>query len=142
MYDVYEGDYMNPKLILTFERELSYIKRLAEMNKILVYGASTCYWLIGRPVYSHPDTGLPCGPRSEMLMECHDPSGFIRDAEDNPQYYGRHGLDAFIAAYHGNLVVASSGFPTSYSSWEEYNLLLDKQLGIPNTETPRRRVMI
>ncbi|HXI16474.1 MAG TPA: hypothetical protein VNM48_08885, partial [Chloroflexota bacterium] len=55
----------------------------------------------------------------------HDPMEFIRMAEKNPDHYGRHGIKAFIAAYHGN-VLTEDGKPTSLRDWEDYNRLLDE----------------
>jgi len=59
-----------------------------------------------------------------MLLETDDPMGFITHAEGNPTHYGKHGLDAFVAAYHGN-ATTDDGRPTSFSTWDEYNELID-----------------
>jgi hypothetical protein len=103
---------------------LEEIKNVAVDSSRLVYGFNTCWWKIGDPVYSR--VGMPCGPRGEMLLETDDPITFLAIAMANPGHYGKHGLDAFVAAYHGNLVT-EDGHPTSLESWDEYNRLIDDQ---------------
>lgn len=95
----------------------------------IYYGANTCWWTTdSRHLYKHPMfPHLPCDPRAGVLMECHDPKKFIEQAEQNPEHYGRHGLDAFVAAYHGNVIIADNGWPTCFEGWEKYNALLDEQ---------------
>ncbi len=61
--------------------------------------------------------------------------GFIEAAKADPGYYGRHGLEAFVAAYHGN-VVTDDGRATSLETWEEYNQLLDEKKGNDDGENP------
>ena len=112
---------------LTNKTSLNEIKALAEVSDRLVYGFQTCWWKIGNPVYTIPGSHcLPCGPRSEVLLETDNPVKFIEAAEQNPGHYGKHGLDAFVAAYHGNVVVEETGFPTSFNTWNKYNDLLDQ----------------
>ena len=53
---------------------------------------------------------------------------FILNALSNQTHYGKYGLTAFMAAYHGN-VTTDDGKPTSLVSWNEYNELIDKTLG-------------
>jgi len=101
------------------------IKKAAESYDRLVYAFNTCWWKLGDPVYSY-ENGLPCGPRGEVLLETDDPMGFIETAERNPGHYGRHGLKAFAAAYHGN-VRTRDGRPTSFDSWDKYNDLIDEE---------------
>jgi len=103
------------------------LKALAKQSNRLVYAMNTCWWKIGGPIYSHLDCNLPCGPRSEMLLEMDNPLEFIELAEKNPEHYGKYGLDAFVAAYHGNVIVAKTGLPTSLESWDKYNELLDQE---------------
>ncbi len=57
-------------------------------------------------------------------METRNVEGFLRGAEENPEYYGPHGLAAFELALHGN-VLAGDGNPTCFEKWEEYGALLD-----------------
>lgn len=93
----------------------------------LVYGSNTCWWKLGDPVYNHREARLPCGPRGEMLLETDKPVDFLKAAEANPSHYGKHGLDAFIAAYHG-FVTTDDGRPTSLDSWDAYNDLIDQEV--------------
>lgn len=111
---------------LSFEQ----IKQLAQRKHRLVYALQTCWWKLGDPCYttSSEHGRLPCGPRGEMLLETDNPLAFIKAAEDNPEHYGRNGLDAFAAAYDGNLVT-DTGAPTSFNSWDDYNALIDLQRG-------------
>lgn len=104
-----------------------YLKAEAKHHTRLVYAAQTPWWKLGDPVYNHPEVDLPCGPRSEMLLETDNPLEFIEAAENNPDFYGKHGLKAFTAAYHGS-VVADNGLPTSLDSWDGYNELLDEEM--------------
>ena len=117
---------------LTYAMDLKMLKQLAKKSKRLIYAINTCYWKIGNPVYSHPDCDLPCGPRGEMLLEMDNPNEFIRLAEENPDHYGKYGLQAFVAAYHGNIIAIgnderSMGKITSLETWDEYNEVIDRE---------------
>ena len=70
--------------------------------------------------------GVPTDPRGEVLRQANDVAGFFRSAEQNQAHYGRHGLAAFVAAYHEN-VVTEDGRPTALDDWEAYNALLDAE---------------
>ena len=105
---------------------LNMIKRLAGRSGRLVYAISSCWWFIGDPPYRHR-SGLPCGPRGEMLMETDKPLDFINAAEENPEFYGKRGLRTFVAAYHGNVRVAETDLPTSLKTWEEYSDLIKER---------------
>ena len=111
------------KFKLNIENDLSVLKWLAELSDRLVYGAQTCWWKIGDPIYKRDN--LPCGPRGEMLLETDKPLDFIKQAEENPDHYGRHGLEAFLAAYHGH-IITEDGLPTSFESWDRYNDIIDE----------------
>lgn len=115
---------------ITNNTSFELIKALAKQSNRLVYAVQSCWWKIGDPIYTHPDGGLPCGPRREMLLETDDPLGFIEQAEKNVEHYGKHGLRAFIAAYHGNVIVYETGFPTSFDTWDKYNDIIDEADGI------------
>ena len=92
----------------------------------IYYGALTCWWSDAPPPYRTRSDfgGLPCDPRGGVLMQTEDAEAFLRSAEENPDSYGKHGLRAFEAALHGN-VVAENGKPTCSQAWDEYNNLLD-----------------
>jgi hypothetical protein len=115
---------------LTHEISLAKIEMMAHVHphNRVVYSVGTCWWKIGDPIYQvpagRPGEGLPCDPRGAVLMETDDLAGFLQAAKENPEHYGKHGLDAFMAAYHGN-VVATNGYPTCFKTWQEYNDLID-----------------
>ena len=71
--------------------------------------------------------GLPCDPRGGMLFQTGegDLQKFLDSAKENVEHYGKHGLRAFYASYHG-VVVTEDGKPTCFTSWDKYNALLDK----------------
>jgi len=109
---------------------------------MIFYGANTCWWSddpnhLGQTpprvlVINNREVqggGLPCDPRQGMLMETRTPEEFLRLSEENPSYYGKHGIRAFMAAYHGVVVVLKGGGqrqPWCFTSWDEYNELLDR----------------
>ena len=119
---------------LTNRISLETIKALAGVSSRLVYAAQTCWWKVGDPIYKCSDSSLPCGPRGEMLLETDNPLGFIEQAEKNIQHYGKHGIRAFVAAYHENIVVAHNCLPTSFNSWDKYNDIIDKHDKLKETE--------
>lgn len=118
---------------------LDEIKGRVRRTGFVCYGMRSCWWA-EHTFYALPKQpgdrlpGLPVDPRGGPLMqvdgrstfggERHDPLEFIRMAERNPSHYGRHGMAAFIAAYHGN-VLDEHGNPTCLRNWEDYNRLLD-----------------
>lgn len=110
---------------------LDRIKLEARKADRLVYAARTCWWKVGDPIYRLPDTQLPCDPRGSVLFETDKPLDFIEAAEKNQNHYGKHGLEAFVAAYHGN-VTTDAGRPTSFDSWDEYNTLIDAKITTHN----------
>lgn len=112
------------RIIVVDEFSLDFIKAYAKNADRLVYGFQTPWWKVGNPCYTTIHR-LPCGPRSEMLLETDKPLDFIAQAEANPTHYGKHGLRAFVAAYHGNLIVESNKRPTSFDSWDQYNEAID-----------------
>jgi hypothetical protein len=120
---------------------LEEIKERVRRTGFVCYGMRSCWWaehtfytLAKQPGDKMP--GLPVDPRGAPLMQVTDesrtPSGerteameFVRMAERNPTFYGRHGLNAFVAAYHGN-VLTEDGKPTCLRDWEDYNRMLDE----------------
>jgi hypothetical protein len=75
--------------------------------------------------YTIPGSGgIPCDPRGSVLIQTNMAKA-VQQARDNPGHYGWHGLLAFAAAFHGNVVVKRTGKPTSLKNWNEYNELLD-----------------
>lgn len=99
----------------------------AAHTQIIYYGALTCWWSDEpTPYRTRGKYQLPCDPRGGVLMETRNVEGFLKDAEANPEYYGRHGLAAFELALHGN-VLADNGLPTCFEGWDQYNDLLDAE---------------
>ena len=97
---------------------------------MIFYGANTCWWTHRREdLYKHPETGLPCDPRGGMLFETDDTEGFLRSAEESASYYGEHGLKAFEAAHHGNIIHLHNGwwYPWCFKTWQEYNNLISME---------------
>ena len=101
-----------------------------------VYAVDRCWWSLWDNAWM-PYTldgepgGIPRDPRGSVLVQA-PLDKFWQAAGDNPGHYGRHGLDALVAAFHGNVEVlnpAGLWFPTSLRSWDAYNDLLDGQGG-------------
>jgi hypothetical protein len=95
---------------------------------MIFYGANTCWWThdpnhLGRL----PDSGLPCDPRGGVLFQTDDVEGFLRAAEEAPDHYGRHGLQAFVAAHHENCTMGDDDpTPWAFPTWDEYNDAIDR----------------
>ena len=96
----------------------------ASRPKMIYYGALTCWWATRLPGYRKGS--LPSDPRGGVLYQTDKVEGFLKAAEDNPSHYGRHGLRAFLAAFHG-VVVTDDGCPTCLRGWDEYSRLLDEK---------------
>ena len=83
-----------------------------------------CWWT-HRPEdirNTEPDgSGFPCDPRGGVLVG-HPADRFLRIAEFDPDQYGVHGLDAFMAAHNDNCVVSEDDDRnTCLRTWDEYN---------------------
>ena len=111
---------------IEFKTTLSDLKKCNPEHEVC-YAVRTCWWCL---IQDHPGykiNDIPVDPRGSVLMMA--PLGrFIQGAEKNPDYYGKYGLKAFMAAYHGNLLT-DDGKPTSLETWEEYEELLNEQDG-------------
>lgn len=57
---------------------------------------------------------------------------FIRRAEARPEHYGKYGLLALAAAYHGNIITNTGHIATLYG-WDGVNTLLERTLDNENT---------
>ena len=98
-------------------------KILADKPEMIFYGANTCWWTHRaedlRQVFpTGGPPGLPCDPLGGMLMQTDDIDGFLSSAQEKVEHYGKHGIDAFLAAHH------SSGIGP-FRGWEKYNEALD-----------------
>lgn len=95
---------------------------------MIFYGANTCWWTHDARHLGRHASGLPCDPRGGMLFQTEDVEAFLADAERNATFYGKHGLKAFEAAHHVNCTVGVlDPRPTCFSSWDDYNRILDEQ---------------
>ena len=105
------------------------VLKRAGSRRMAFYGANTMWWTSNEAdLYKKPGgIGLPCDPRGGMLFQTAegDLQKFLDSAKENVEHYGKHGLRAFYASYHG-VVVTEDGKPTCFTSWDEYNALLDK----------------
>ena len=92
----------------------------------VVWAVCTCWWYAGDELPYTNYVGLPCDPHGSMLMQG-KLGPFLDHAEraSKEDHYGRHGLEALMSAYHGNLTT-DDGRPTSLLGWEHYNKMLDK----------------
>jgi len=122
------------KIIVKYDRLRTLDDVRAAKPDMIYYGAMTCWWAYrGEHLYRNR-VGLPCDPRGGMLMQTEDWQKFLATAEQKSDHYGRHGLRAFEAALHGNVLVLShrtgKWVPTCFTGWEQYNLLLDHMAGI------------
>lgn len=104
----------------------------AAKPKMIFYGANTCWWThkgedLGRlPDGVRPEASLPCDPRGGVLYQTDDVEGFLKNAEEAPEFYGKHGLTAFIAAHNDNCFVREGdSIKTCYATWDEYNAIID-----------------
>jgi hypothetical protein len=107
--------------------EVRTLRSLDEIRKakpeMVFYSARTCWWTTNpKDLGCGPD--VPLDPAGAPLFQTDDVEGFLASAEAEPEHYGRHGLEAFILAYHGN-VVSTDGLPRCSPHWEQYNKLLD-----------------
>lgn len=122
------------------ERQYTIDDVRAAKPRMIFYGANTCWWthlerdlsltssaeieIDGRMVRIDP---LPCDPCGGMLLQTYDIEGFLRAAEASAAHYGKHGLRAFEAAHHGNVVISREDQrPTCFESWADYNRVIDE----------------
>lgn len=127
-------------VVLDMKMPFGAIRELAARSTFLVYAIHTPWWFIGEDLpYHKPGMyPLPCDPRGSMLLQTENPMLFIESAEANPSHYGRHGLIAFAAAYHGNVLAKPKMIPTSLDNWDAYNELLDRAGQKPQTTNQKQ----
>ncbi len=116
------------------ERTLTSLQQLRDARPAMIfYSIRTCWWTAnpddlccpeGHPMKDCEYRGIPLDPAGAPLCQTDDIDAFLREAEVNPSHYGRHGLEAFILAYHGN-IVSEEGLPRCATKWDSYNSLLD-----------------
>lgn len=98
------------------------LKKLAHLVDKVFYGAYTCWWTLDPHHLRSAPSGLPCGPRGEILYEANDPLGFLAKSQEQPHRYGKHGMRSFTLAYHGH--VMRDGKLWSFRNWQAYDRLL------------------
>ena len=116
---------------------MPFIRKMTTLEQIQLAAPETIYWSVNTcwwthrqtDLREHPNSGLPCDPRGGVLMM--GPwSDFLAAAEANPGHYGKHGLDALMAAHNDNCVMSFRDYrKTCLQTWQEYNDLIDIQEG-------------
>jgi hypothetical protein len=95
-----------------------------------VYAVSSCWWSLFDDEWMPYRNGqLPCDPRGSMLMQ-HSLREFWTKALAADTHYGKHGIEALVAAFQSNVEVKIADgrwLPTSLASWDAYNELLDRE---------------
>ena len=113
---------------LTYEMSLSTLEKLAEdPEQEAVYSIGTCWWSLWDDKWMpYNRCGIPLDPSGSPLMQA-PLKKFLENALANEKSYGKHGMDAFVAAFHGN-VRRWDGEPLCFKEWERYNNLLDSSI--------------
>ena len=121
-------------LTLTRKVSLSDLEALAKKapQARVMYSTRTCWWVVSAPNHGWPGPnrtrkGIPTDPQGAVLYEVDNLGGFLDVAKANATFYGKHQLDAFMAAYDGNLVT-QDGRPTCLVGWDKYNAVIDAAL--------------
>jgi hypothetical protein len=110
--------------IIDHEFTLVQITQMARSAKMVFYGVRTPWWTFDPDhLYRRLRSGLPCDPRGGVLWQADKPLRFLGEGVADPSHYGKHGIRAFLLAYHG--CVVNNGRPTCLRTWEEYNDLID-----------------
>lgn len=109
---------------------------LIDPTREVVMAVHTPWWSLWEDLWLPYRTkeGIPTDPRGSVLMQG-KLSKFWTQALANPGHYGKHGIDALIAAFHTNVEVLTEdrGWrPTSLDSWYDYNKLIDLELASKN----------
>lgn len=100
--------------------------------QLVCYDTRSPWWCLLRDnPYRTAPTGpaghcFPASPRGSLLLETELDKFLTAAIEkgDPSGHYGKHGLNAFMLAYEGNLV-DSSGRSIVHDSWVEYNLAIE-----------------
>lgn len=127
------------------KRTLTSLDDIREAKPEMAFcSVKTCWWTTnpddlccdhGHPMKECPAgyDSIPLDPSGSPLFQTDDVEGFLKEAEDNAEHYGRHGLEAFILAYDGNVVADEEAAPyhRCSSRWDSYNDLLDLEEAQP-----------
>ena len=109
---------------------LERISSLVDSRGLVYCAVGTTWWTVRSEHLNSNEVGLPCDPRGSVLLET-AAADFIQRAKDDPAYYGKHGLVAFCAAFHGNLVLDDIR-PWSLPSWDNVNEVIDRAVAEAN----------
>ena len=88
----------------------------------IYYSSQTCWWT-HNPDHICGDE-FPLDPSGAPLFVVENAIEFLKEAKENPDHYGKHGLEAFMAAHHQN-VTQGNGKPVCFPAWDYYNRLID-----------------
>lgn len=112
-----------------YRLNLDKMPALDQVHGSVFIAIHSCWWGQTQP-YTMKDSprGIPCDPRGSGLIETSNGQGFVEVAMGNPSFYGKHGIEAFRAAFHGVLEAHTKhGWrPSSFQKWEDYNELMDR----------------
>ena len=114
---------------ITIVKKITLEEVRAAKPEMIYYGAATCWWTHDPAHLDILPDGIPCDPRGGILFETDKVEDFLKQAEANSEYYGKHGMDAFIAAHHLNCIVRdgpNKGRPSCDVSWDAYNEAIDR----------------
>lgn len=88
--------------------------RMAVDAKLVIFGKHTPWWTFNEAdCLKHPATGRDSDPRGGELLEVHDPRRWMENARAAAAKgaYGPFGMRAFMACYHGNVVLTEGDVP-------------------------------
>ena len=90
----------------------------------IYFSDRSCWWSHqrGHAMVNGPTMKCPLG--GQIYME-KNWDGWLEAAEENPSYYGPHGLKALMAAHHTNCRHPQTGAPYAARTWLPYNQALD-----------------
>ncbi len=99
---------------------------MAENPTMIFYAVNSCWWTHrSSDLGSRAGSGLPCCPRGSVLMQSDMPTDFLELAKAGAAHYGKHGIEAFLAAHNDNCMHPFEDRPWSASGWDAYNDALD-----------------
>lgn len=64
---------------------------------------------------------IPCDPTGSVLYQTDNPMKWVTSAEEKPDHFGTHKLDAFMKSHHQNCE------HHIYKEWAKYNLVLEAE---------------
>lgn len=126
---------------------LEELKKQLTSDSVILWSAHTCWWThrwedtfrtpirkgvkftaAGGHSWVSDVRPIPCDPRGAVLLQTESGKAlqFIEEAEKHPDHYGKHGLEAFMAAHAMNCRT-EMGKPWAELSWDEYNDALDQK---------------